>query len=139
MKTVAWLSALLGIGAVLEFLAGLGLLAIPSLLVSLLLGPSLTETGLVVARLGGGGLLALGIACGFARPTPISPVSLGVAAGLLVYNIVACIALASAQPMSTHRTLLLGASALHGVLAVGLLAALVVWRRQKSAAGFSTN
>ncbi len=132
MKAAAWLSALLGIGAVLETLAGLGLLVTPSLLVTLLLGPPLTETGLVLARLGGGGLLALGIACGYARATPIAPSSLGVAAGLLIYNIVACVTLALAQSVSTHRTLLLGASVLHGVLALGLLAALAVRRLRKS-------
>lgn len=133
MKAAVWLSALLGTGAVLETLAGLGLLVTPSLLVSLLLGLPLLETGLVLARLAGGGLLALGIACGYARATPIARASLGVAAALLIYNIVACVTLALAQPVSTHRTLLLGASALHGVLAAGLLAALAVWYRQKSA------
>jgi hypothetical protein len=133
MKAAAWLVTLLSIGAVLETLAGLGLLITPSLLVSLLLGSPLPVTGLVLARLAGGGLLALGIACGYARATPIARVSLGVAAALLTYNIVACVTLALAQPVSTHPTLLLGASALHGLLAVGLLAALVVWNRQKSA------
>jgi hypothetical protein len=133
MKAAAWLSGLLSIGAVLETLAGLGLLITPSLLVSLLLGAPLPATGLVLARLGGGGLLALGIACGCARATPIARVSLGVVAALLTYNIVACVTLALAQPVSTHRTLLLGAAALHGLLAVGLLAALVAWNRQKPA------
>ena len=133
MKAAAWLKTLLSIGSVLEILAGLGLLITPSLLASLLLGSSLPVTGLVLARLGGGGLLALGVACGYARATPIARVSLGVAAALLIYNIIACVTLALAQPVSTHPTLLLGASALHGLLAVGLLAALVVWNRHRSA------
>jgi hypothetical protein len=132
MKETVWLSGLLGVGAILETLAGLGLLVAPSLVVSLLLGAPLPETGLVLGRLAGGGLLALGIACGYARATPIARVSLGVAAALLTYNIVACVTLALAQPVSTNRALLLGASALHGMLAVGLLAALVVWNRSKA-------
>jgi hypothetical protein len=132
MKAAAWFVTLLSIGAVLEIMAGLGLLITPSLLVSLLLGSPLAVTGLVLSRLAGGGLLALGIACGYARATPMSRVSLGVAAGLLTYNIVACVTLVLAQPVSTHPILLLGASALHGLLAVCLLAALVGWNRQKS-------
>ena len=98
MKATAWLSGLLGLGAVLETLAGLSLLIAPSLLVSLLLGSPLPVTGLVIARIAGGGLLALGIACGYARATPIARVSLGVAAGLFTYNIVACATLVLAQP-----------------------------------------
>ena len=133
MKGTVWLSGLLGVGAVLETLAGLGLLVCPSLLVSLLLGSPLPETGLVVARIAGGGLLALGIACGYARATPTARVSLGVAGALLTYNIVACVTLALAQSVSTNRSLLLGASALHGMLAIGLLAALVVWNRHHAA------
>jgi hypothetical protein len=131
MKAAAWLVTLLSIGAALEILAGLGLLIAPSLLVWLLLGLPLPVTGLVLARLAGGGLLALGIACGCARATPIARLSIGVAAALLTYNIVACVALALAKPISTHPTLLLGASALHGLLAVGLLVTLVVWSRQR--------
>lgn len=45
-----WLSRLLGIGAVLEIPVGIGLLAMPSSLASLLLGAPLTEAGVVVAR-----------------------------------------------------------------------------------------
>jgi hypothetical protein len=132
MKETVWLSGLLAVGAALETLAGLGLLVSPSLLASLLFGAPLAEAGLVVARLAGGGLLALGMACGYARATPTARVSLGVAVALLAYNIVACVTLVLAQPISTNPALLLGASALHGLMAVGLLAALFVWNRHRA-------
>ena len=133
MTEAVWLLRLLGLGAVLETLVGLGLVVSPSPLVSLLLGEPLSDTGLVVARLAGGGLLALGIACWYARATPIARAGIGVAVAFLAYNIVACVTLALAQPVSTNRVLLLGASALHGLLAIGLSAALVVGNRRRVA------
>lgn len=120
-----WLARLLVIGAVLEIPAGLGLLVIPSSLASLLLGAPLSGAGVVVARLAGGGLLALGIACWFARSTPIARAGLGVVGALLTYNIVACVTLVLALAGPGSRALLLGAAVLHGLLAVGLLGALV--------------
>lgn len=128
-----WLPRLLAIGAVLEIPVGLGLLAIPSPLSSLLLGEPLSGAGLIVARLAGGGLLALGIACWFARSTPIGPAGLGVAAALLTYNIVACVTLFLAAPSPGGRALSLGAALLHGALAIGLTVALVTRGRQSGA------
>jgi hypothetical protein len=125
MNRTKSLSLLLGIGAAMEVPVGLGLLIAPSALATLLLGEPLSEAGLVVARLAGGGLLALGIACWFARSTPAVPATLGVAGALLTYNVVACITLALALPPEPGSyALTLGATILHGLLAVGLLAAL---------------
>ena len=123
MNEARWFSLLLATGAVLEIPVGLGLLVIPSALASLLLGAPLEGPGLVIARLAGGGLLGLGVACWFARSTPTVRASLGVAGALLVYNIVACVTLALVQPGSAGRALSLGAAVLHGLLAAGLLAA----------------
>ena len=109
----------------LEVPVGLGLLIAPSALATLLLGAPLTGAGLVVARLAGGGLLALGIACWFARSTPTVPSSLGVAGALLIYNVIACITLSLALPPDPRsHALTLGAAILHGLVAAGLLAAL---------------
>jgi hypothetical protein len=105
----------------------------PSPLVALLLGAPLSGAGLVVARLAGGGLFALGIACWFARSTPTLRASLGVAGALLSYNIIACVTLVLAPPSPDSRALSLGAAVLHGLLAAGLLAALVVRDRQPGA------
>jgi len=125
------LSLLLGIGAALEVPVGLGLLIAPSALATLLLGAPLSGAGLIVARLAGGGLLALGIACWFARSTPTVPAGLGVAGALLTYNIVACVTLALALPPDPGSyALTLGATILHGLVAVGLLASLSGRARQ---------
>lgn len=132
-KEQIWLLRLLAIGAVLETLAGLGLLAFPSPLVSLLLGERLSDAGLAVARIAGGGLLALGIACWYARSTPLTCAGIGVAVGFLAYNVAASITLATAPPGSTTGTLLLGAAALHALLAIAVLAALIARGRHRTA------
>jgi hypothetical protein len=124
MNQSKWLSRFLAIGAVLEIPVGLGLLAAPSPIASLLLGAPLSGAGLVVARLAGGGLLGLGIACWLARSTPTVPAGLGVASALLTYNIVACVTLVLALSGPGNQALLLGAAVLHGLLAAGLLGAL---------------
>jgi hypothetical protein len=133
MNANTWLSRLLAIGAVLEIPVGLGLLVVPSTLSTLLFGAPLSGTGLIVARLGGGGLLALGIACWFARSTPIARAGLGVAASLLTYNVIACVTLFLVPPGPGNRALLLGVAALHGLLAVGLLGALLLGARRRGA------
>lgn len=107
-------------------MAGLGLLLAPSALASLLFGAPLTDGGLVIARLGGGGLLALGIACWSARNTPSTPAGRGVAGAFLVYNVVASATLAAAcSGLTGPGPLILGAAILHGLLAVALLGALI--------------
>jgi len=59
---------LLIVTAMIEIGVGLALLAFPSLLATLLLGSSLdTPAALTVARLAGGALLSLGVACWLAR------------------------------------------------------------------------
>jgi hypothetical protein len=125
MNRTKSLSLLLGIGAAMEIPVGVGLLIAPSALATLLLGAPLSGAGLVVARLAGGGLLALGIACWFARSTPVATSSLGVAGALLIYNIVACVTLALALPPEPGSyALTLGATILHGLMAAALLASL---------------
>ena len=110
------------------------LLVDPSALASLLLRSPLEGAGLVVARIGGGGVLSLGIACWCARETPLTPAGLGVSRAFLAYNLVACVTLALARPALASGGLpALGASVLHGVLAAALLGALV--GRRRSSAG----
>jgi hypothetical protein len=134
MNPTAWLSRLLSIGAALEVPVGLGLLVAPSALAVLLLGAPLADAGLVVARLAGGGLLALGIACWFARSTPWGPAGFGIAGALLVYNVIACVVLALARPAPTVSVLQLGAAVLHGLIAVGLSVALLAHHRRSGTA-----
>lgn len=51
------------VSAAIEAATGVALIAIPDFVVNLLLGASLSGTGVAVARVGGFGLLSLGLAC----------------------------------------------------------------------------
>jgi len=119
---------MLAAGAVVEAAAGLGLLLDPSTLAELLLRAPLDGAGPIIARLGGGGLLALGIACWFARRTPSTAAGLGVARAFLAYNLVACGVLIAAYPPLPSGLAALGLAVLHGLLAIALLAALFASR-----------
>jgi hypothetical protein len=80
--------------AFLEVGAGLGLLALPALVVMLLLGvrgPA-PET-LVVARVAGAGLLAIALACWLARDDRGSRSQQGLVWAILVYNGGTCVVL----------------------------------------------
>jgi hypothetical protein len=82
--------------------------------------------GLAIGRIGGGGLLALGIACWLARKTPMSPAGVGVAWAYLAYNAVTCVTLAWASVALGGGSLpALGGSVLHGVLGAAMLVALL--------------
>ena len=124
MSTSAWLGFILTGGAVLEVSVGLGLLLAPAALAEMLLRAPLDGTGLVIARLAGGGLLAVGLACWSARRTPTTAAGLGVCRGFLAYNVVACAVLIRAYPPLPGGLAALGAGILHGVVATALLAAL---------------
>ena len=120
------LARLLGLGGVLETVAGLGLLADPAGGAMALFGSSMEGPGVAIGRIGGGSLLALGIACWLARKTPTAPASVGVAWGYLVYNVVTCVTLAWASVALAGGSLpALGASALHGILGAAVLVALL--------------
>ena len=74
--------------AVLESATGLGLVASPVLLATLLLGGGLdTPAALNVARVAGVALLAIGVACWLARNDGASRAARGLVSGLLIYNL----------------------------------------------------
>ena len=78
---------LLTLEAVIEVGAGLGMVVLPSLVVTLLLGSSLdTPVALTVARVAGVALLALGIACWLARHDGQSRAARGLLGAMVVYN-----------------------------------------------------
>jgi hypothetical protein len=90
-------SNLLTLTAVIEVVTGLALVALPSLLVTLLLGSSLdTPAALTVGRVAGAALLAIGVACWFARRDAQSRAAIGLVAAMLLYNIAAVAILTSA-------------------------------------------
>jgi hypothetical protein len=85
---------LLILTAVFESATGLALLVSPALLASLLFGVGLdAPIGLVVARIAGAALLAIGLACWLARDDGRSRSALGLIAALLLYNVAATIVL----------------------------------------------
>lgn len=79
---------LLIVTGVVETATGLGLLAVPSLIASLLLGAPLEgAVGLVVGRVCGAALLSLGIACLLAHDESGPRASNGLIVAILVYDI----------------------------------------------------
>lgn len=126
MNKPVWLARLLTLGGILETAAGLGLVIDPAGGASALFGSSMEGPGMAIGRIGGGGLLALGIACWLARNTPTAPASVGVAWGYLAYNLVACVTLAWASFTLGGGSLPAGGAAvLHGAIAAALLAVLL--------------
>lgn len=109
------------ITAVLEAATGLSLLGLPLLVGLLLLGESLdTPAALMVARVGGAGLLSIGVACWLARNDQQSRAAAGLASALLLYNV-------TAVSILTYGGLGLGFSGIGLWPAVVVHAALAVW------------
>jgi hypothetical protein len=106
--------------ALIELGAGLALLCIPSSAALLLFGASLEEPAAVtVARIGGLGLLSLGVACWLARDEA-SAAAGSVVKAMVIYT-------AGAAGLFAYAG---GALGLHGVLlwpAAGLHAAMTAW------------
>lgn len=77
----------------LEILAGLAALIIPAPMVLVLLGSSLDSSGVVLARLFGTGVFALGLACLKARHDVGSPAGVALSIGITAYNVLAAVVL----------------------------------------------
>jgi hypothetical protein len=78
---------LLATTAVIEAATGLGILALPSAVASLILGSPLdTPAAVAVARIAGVALLALGVACWLARHHELDPSARGLVGAMVLYN-----------------------------------------------------
>lgn len=81
------MNKVLTVTAVLEAATGVGILAQPSLVSSLIVGSSLDTGALVVARVAGVALLALGLACWLTRHDEVSRAGRGLVGALALYNV----------------------------------------------------
>jgi hypothetical protein len=98
------MNKVLTITAVLEAATGLGMLVLPSLVSSLILGSSLdTVVSLVVARVAGVALLALGVTCWLARHDEGARAARGLVGAMALYN-------AGVLAILVHGALVWGAS-----------------------------
>jgi hypothetical protein len=118
MKTLQTVTALIELGA------GLALLCFPSTTVALLLGSPLdTTTALTVARVGGAGLLSLGVACWLARGDTQSRAARGLVAAMLLYDVAAVAIIAFAGiGFGLHGVALWPAVVLHAMMTVWCVA-----------------
>jgi len=118
--------------AIIEVPTGLALLVVPAVVVRLLLGSPLDAPApVVLGRVAGAALLALGIACWLARDDAPGRAAKGLVAAMLFYNFaaVALFIFAGLGP-GLHGVLLWPAVILHAAMAVWCIACL---RRQPTA------
>jgi hypothetical protein len=120
MKLLCLVTALIELGA------GLALLSFPSATAALLVGAPLeTPTSLTVARVGGAGLLALGVACWIARDDTQSRSARGLIAAMLLYDIAAVVLLIFASiDFELHGGALWPAVIIHAAMAIWCLMSL---------------
>ena len=114
------MSRLLKLTAIIETATGLGLMATPSVVVRLLLGSPLdTSAAVMLARVAGAALLALGVACWLARDDTQSRAARGLVVAMLMYNIPATAVLAFAGiGLGLHGVALWPAVVLHAAMGV---------------------
>lgn len=106
--------------ATIEFGAGLALLCCPSAAATLLFSTPLEgPAALTIARVGGAGLLSLGVACWLARGDAESRAARGLVAAMLLYNVAAVVILTFAGiGLGLHGVALWPGVVLHAVMAV---------------------
>lgn len=120
------MNRLLKVTAIIETTTGLGLMAAPSVVVWLLLGSPLeTSAAVMLGRVAGAALLALGVACWLARDDTRSRTARGLVVAMLTYNLVATAVLAFAGiGLGLHGVALWPAVILHAAMAVWCVACL---------------
>ncbi len=125
---------LLILAAVIEAVAGLGLLLIPTVAVSALLGAALdTATGLAAGRIAGAALVALAIACWQARNGERGSSATGLVEAMSFYNFaVAMVLVYAGIRLDLRSALLWPAIVLHLCLGVWCVSNLWFSRRKLS-------
>ena len=113
------LKTFFAVTAVVEIVTGVGLLVLPAVVVAALLGihPAATET-LLVGRIAGAALLAIGVTCALVR-VDAGPTGRAVLAGVLIYDVLAALLLVyAAISLQMAGPALWPAVVLHTLLAV---------------------
>jgi len=120
------MSRLLKLTALIEAATGLGLIATPSIVVRLLLGSPLdTSAAVMLGRVAGTALLALGVACWLARDDTQSRAARGLVVTILLYNVSVATLLAFAGVgLGLHGLALWPAVILHAGMAIWCTACL---------------
>lgn len=122
------MKTLLMLTAAIETLTGLTLLVYPPIVVGLLFGSEIAGAGVLISRLAGVSLIALGTACWPGRDM------LHAFFGMLIYNALATLYLAYIGLSGSAGILLWPAVVLHGGLSVLLVLA---WRKVRQASALS--
>jgi hypothetical protein len=111
--------------AIIEAATGLGLIAVPAIIVRLLLGGELIGAGIPLGRVAGVALLALGIACWFASYEVQNRAARGLASAMVLYNLGVVIILGASGLQSQPAGIALWpAVILHAVMAIWCVACL---------------
>jgi hypothetical protein len=118
---------LLAFTGVIEAATGLALLVAPSIVIELLLGSSIETTALlIVGRVAGAALLALGAGCWLAHGDTPSSATRGLVIAMVLYNVGAVVILGSAGINAQSTGIALWpAVVLHAVMTVWCVASLV--------------
>jgi hypothetical protein len=90
------MNRLLKLTAIIEAATGLGLIAVPAIVVRLLLGSELIGAGIPLGRVAGAALLALGVACWLAQYDAQSCAARGLVSAMVLYNLGAVVILGAA-------------------------------------------
>ncbi len=112
--------------AIIEAATGLGLIAVPAIVVRLLLGGELVGASIPLGRVAGVALFALGVACWRAQYDAQSCAARGLVSAMMLYNIGAILILALAGIGSGFVGIALWpAVILHAVMAVWCVTSLL--------------
>lgn len=116
---------LLTVTAIVEVPTGVGLIAVPAVVVHLLLNAEISGASIPLGRVAGVALLALGVACWLASYDEPSCAARGLVSGMALYNIGAALILGAAGVGSGYVGIALWpVVVLHAAMAVWCIACL---------------
>jgi len=111
--------------AIIEAATGLGLILVPAMVVRLLLGAEISGASIPLGRVTGVALLALGVACWFARSEVQNRAARGLPSAMMLYNVGVILILGAAGLQSRPVGIALWpAVILHAAMSVWCVASL---------------